>query len=95
MFGSIAYFVNHNMFIGVHENNVILRLSEKDRKEILTTDDEVVPFEPMSGRVMKEYVTIPESIYGNIEEFRKWLNRSYRYAASLKPKETKQRKGIN
>lgn len=95
MFSSIAYFVNHNMFIGVHENNMILRLSEKDRKEILITHDEVAPFEPMPGRVMKEYVSLPKSIYGNIEEFRKWLNRSYRYAASLKPKEPKQRKRKN
>jgi TfoX/Sxy family transcriptional regulator of competence genes len=92
MFGSIAYFVNHNMFIGVHEDNMILRLSEKDRKEMLSTHDEVAPFEPMPGRVMKEYVTFPESVYGNIEDFRKWLNRSYRYTASLKPKVAKQRK---
>jgi TfoX/Sxy family transcriptional regulator of competence genes len=92
MFGSIAYFVNHNMFIGALGDNIILRLSEKDRKEILTTHDEVAPFEPMPGRVMKEYVSLPESIYGNIEHFRKWLNRSYRYAESLKPKVPKQRK---
>ena len=92
MFGSIAYFVNNNMFICVFENNIILRLSERDRKEILTTHDEVAPFEPMPGRVMKEYVTLPESIFGNIEHFRKWLNQSYRYASSLKPKEPKQTK---
>ena len=80
------------MFICLFEDNIILRLSEKDRREILTTNDEVAPFEPMPGRVMKEYVTLPESIYGNIEDFRKWLNRSYRFAGSLKPKEPKQRK---
>ena len=92
MFGSVAYFVNNNMFICVFEDNIILRLSEKDRKEILSINDEVSPFEPMPGRIMKEYVTLPESVYGNIEDFRKWLNRSYRYAASLKPKEPKKTK---
>jgi len=92
MFGSIAYFVNHNMFIGALGDNIILRLSEKDRREILATHDEVSPFEPLPGRVMKEYVTLPESVYGNVEHFRRWLNRSYRYVSSLQTKVPKKRK---
>jgi len=89
MFGAPTYFVNNNMFVGIHQDTIILRLSEKDREEILSTNDEVTPFEPMEGRVMKEYIALPESVYGNPEDFRKWLNRSYRYALSLKPKPAK------
>ncbi|MBM3148999.1 MAG: TfoX/Sxy family protein, partial [Chloroflexi bacterium] len=89
MFGSPTYFINNNMFVGIHQDTIILRLSEKDREEILSTNDEAAPFEPMEGRIMKEYIALPESIYGNMDEFRKWLNRSYQYALLLKPKAAK------
>jgi TfoX/Sxy family transcriptional regulator of competence genes len=86
MFGASTYFVNGNMFAGIHEDTIILRLSEEDRREIASLHDDVTPFEPMAGRVMKEYVTLPESVYSQPETFRKWLTRSYQYALSLKPK---------
>ncbi len=61
MFGSVTFFVNNNMFAGVHEDNVILRLSEADRQEIFSNYDEVTQFTPM-GRVMKEYAALRENI---------------------------------
>jgi TfoX/Sxy family transcriptional regulator of competence genes len=63
MFGSPAYFVNSNMFTGVFQDDIFIRLSEQDRSEITASNDEVVPFEPMEGRIMKEYVVLPESLY--------------------------------
>ena len=89
MFGCNAYFVNGNMFTGTFEDSIILRLSEVDRLEITKTFDEVRPFEPVTGRPMKEYVTLPESVYEQTDIFRMWLRRSYEYASSLKPKEKK------
>lgn len=86
MFGASTFFVNGNMFAGIHEDTIILRLSEADRRQIISQYDEVKLFEPMPGRFMKEYVTLPESVYHQPDVFRKWLERSYRYAASLKPK---------
>jgi len=93
MFGSPTYFVNNNMFAGIHQDTIIIRLPEQDRQEILSTYDEAAPFEPMPSRIMKEYIALPESVYGDADVLQEWLNRSYRYALSLKPKETKQRKG--
>jgi TfoX/Sxy family transcriptional regulator of competence genes len=93
MFGAPTYFVNNNMFAGIHQDTIILRLSEKDRQEILSANDEAAPFEPMEGRIMKEYIALPESVFGNPDEFRQWLNRSYRYALSLKPKAAKAPRG--
>jgi TfoX/Sxy family transcriptional regulator of competence genes len=87
MFGASTYFVNGNMFAGIHENTIILRLSEKDRQEIMKEFDEVRPFEQMAGRPMKEYVTLPEPVYNHPDVFQKWLRRSFEYASSLKPKE--------
>lgn len=86
MFGASTYFVNGNMFVGIHEDRLILRLSEADRREIQSLYDDVTPFEPVEGRIMKEYVTLPESVYGQPDTLKKWLNRSYQYAQSLKPK---------
>jgi TfoX/Sxy family transcriptional regulator of competence genes len=92
MFGSPTFFVNNNMFAGVHEDTVILRLSEKDRQDVFREYDEVRPFTPMAGRPMKEYGAFPESVAANASIFREWLERSYRYAASLKPKEPRRAK---
>jgi len=91
MFGSPAYFVNSNMFTGVFQDDIFIRLSEKDRSEITGLNDEVVPFEPMEGRIMKEYVVLPESLYSHREEFEKWLSHSYQYASGLPPKKGKKK----
>jgi len=76
MFGCPVYFVNNNMFIGVFQDDIFIRLSESDREEILSTYDEATQFEPMKGRKMKEYIVLPESLYNDPEKFEEWLNRS-------------------
>lgn len=92
MFGSPVHFVNGNMFAAVHQDSLFVRLSEADRKELLSSNDEAALFEPMEGRKMREYVVIPDSIYNDPTEFPVWLNRGYEYVASLPPKEPKRRK---
>jgi TfoX/Sxy family transcriptional regulator of competence genes len=88
MFGSPCYFMRSNMFAGVHENTVIIRLPEDDRKEIYSRYKEVLPFTPM-GRVMKEYAALPVSICRDAAIFKCWLERSFQYASSLPPKVAK------
>ncbi len=92
MFGAPTFFINNNMFVGVHEDTVIIRLSEGDRKDIFSLYSDVSPFVPMEGRVMKEYAALPESICSKAEIFKEWLNRSYQYAVSLPPKEKKHKR---
>jgi len=58
MFGSVAGFVNGNMFMGLHGSALFVRLTEEDRAELLEADGASV-FEPMKGRPMKEYVLVP------------------------------------
>ena len=91
MFGSSTFFVNNNMFAGVHEDNVIIRLSEADRQEIYSKYDEVAPFTPM-GRPMREYAALPESVSADRAILSEWLDRSYRYTTALPLKERKPRK---
>ena len=94
MFGCPVYFVNNNMFAGVHGDSIMLRFSVDDRKEMLETCDEAAPFEPMEGRIMKEYIELPESFFDDKASFDEWLDRSYRFVSSLLPKKKKKKKKV-
>jgi TfoX/Sxy family transcriptional regulator of competence genes len=91
MFGYPVYFINNNMFIGVHQDDLFLRLASEDREEILASYEGIRPFEPMPGRIMKEYVAIPEPLYRNKEIFTELLAKSIQYVSSLPPKEKKKK----
>ncbi len=43
------------------------------------------------GVVMKEYVAVPDSLFRNTSELKKYLATSYDYVATLKPKATKKK----
>jgi TfoX/Sxy family transcriptional regulator of competence genes len=87
MFGFPAGFVNGNMFGGLFETHMVLRLAEADRRSI-TAEHGAAPFEPM-GRPMTGYVTVPPGILREPSRVREWLGRAFEYAASLPPKEKK------
>jgi TfoX/Sxy family transcriptional regulator of competence genes len=87
MFGFPAGFVNGNMFGGLFENDVVLRLGESDRQTI-TAQHGAEAFQPM-GRPMTGYVTVPASIRGEPARLREWVKRAFDYGASLPPKEKK------
>lgn len=89
MFGCPVFFANDNMLTGVFENDIFIRLSEKDRNKIISEYDEVIPFEPLKGRIMKECVVLPDHLYNDPEKFRELLNLSYNYVSTLPPKKTK------
>jgi TfoX/Sxy family transcriptional regulator of competence genes len=86
MFGYPAYFINNNMFICAFQDSLIIRLSEKDKARVLKQYKNVTEFEPIPGRVMKEYVAIPESLYRDKTAFPKILNMSVEYVSGLPPK---------
>jgi TfoX/Sxy family transcriptional regulator of competence genes len=92
MFGSPVYMINRNMFAGVHQDNIFIRLSEDDRKTILSKVSGVAQFEPVKGHIMKEYITLPESLYQDAQMLQQWLKRSAAYVASLPPKASKKKK---
>ena len=87
MFGYPAGFVNGNMFGGLWQDRVVLRLADADR-ERLSKDHGAEPFEPM-GRAMKGYVTVPSAIHGDANQLREWLQRAFEFGASLPAKEKK------
>lgn len=91
MFGAPVYTANGNMFAGIHGDSIFVRLSEPDRKEIAAKYKAVKPFELVKGHLMKEYVTLPESVYKEKKAFQEWLKRAHENALSLAPKEPKRR----
>jgi TfoX/Sxy family transcriptional regulator of competence genes len=92
MFGHEVYRVNGNMFAGVFESSIWMRLSPQDQAEFTGKYKDARQFEPMAGRPMKDYVVIPESVLGDEEAVGKWMKRSYDYTASLPEKKPKPKK---
>jgi TfoX/Sxy family transcriptional regulator of competence genes len=95
MFGSPTFFVNDNIFAGVHQNTAILRLSDTDRAALYAAHKEAGPFTPMPGRPMKEYAALPESLCKNTAVFKDFLERSFKYARTLSPRPARRKKKSN
>lgn len=91
MFGYPCAFVNGNMFVGLHEDNLILRLSEADREAFIETHGTRL-FEPFPGRVMREYAVVPPALRTDAAALGDWIGRSLAYASALPPKAKKPRK---
>ena len=85
MFGYPAAFANGNLFIGLHQNDFIMRLSKEDRARFSAEYGERI-FEPMKGRPMREYVRLPEELLTDAGKRRPWIKRSLQYAEGIKPK---------
>jgi TfoX/Sxy family transcriptional regulator of competence genes len=77
--------VNGNMFTGLHQENLVVRLAEEDRQTLVNQKGAEI-FAPFPGRLMKEYVSLPPAIIENAKELRGWLRRSLEYAAALPAK---------
>jgi len=88
MFGYPAGFVNGNMFMGIFQESMIVRLAEPSREQLLKLDGAKI-FEPMPGRSMKEYVVVPPAIIKDKEKLRFWTAKALEYGLSLKPKPAK------
>lgn len=91
MFGNVAGFLNGNMFMGLFGADLLVRLSEADRAEILQEDGTSI-FEPMAGRPMKEYVAIPRSWRAEPDRVRDWIARSVAWVGEMPEKVPKKKK---
>jgi TfoX/Sxy family transcriptional regulator of competence genes len=90
MFGYPCAFVNGNMFCGLHQENLVVRLPEEERNTLIEKDGAHI-FAPFPGRIMKEYVSMPDALIADAGRLRSWLMRSLEYAAALPAKGTGKR----
>lgn len=86
MFGYPCAFACDNMFIGLHQESMLMRLPDADRERFLAEEKSEI-FAPFPGRPMREYVVVPhEMIRKHRNELERWIRRSLEYACSLPPK---------
>lgn len=63
------------MFAGLHENKVVLRLGDEDR-EGLIRDHRAKAFEPLPGRVMKDWLVLPARVTRDRSGLASWVERA-------------------
>jgi len=85
MFGYPCAFVNGNMFTGLFQDEMFLRLSDEDRAAIRKQYDTSL-FEPMTGRLMRQYVLVPHYVLKSPRLLRTWLTKGMEHAKALPPK---------
>ena len=82
--------LNGNMFTLLHQSKLAIRLPEDEREKFLKKYKTTL-FEAY-GTVMKEYVAVPDNLLEKAQELKKYLDLSYDYAKTLKPKPTAKKK---
>ena len=90
MFGYPCAFCNGHLFVGLHQENMVLKLDDDDRDEFFKKYRSR-PFEPMAGRIMREYVMLPQEVIASDKPMKEWLQRSLAYVKSLPPKIAKKK----
>jgi TfoX/Sxy family transcriptional regulator of competence genes len=86
MFGYPSAFVGGNLFAGLHQESVIVRLNESERAAAIAEQGACM-FEPMPGRAMREYIVLPDHALKGRGNLAVWLQRALDYVASLPSKE--------
>lgn len=95
MFGFPAAFVNGNLFMSLHQDHLVLRLPEGPAQELL----EILGgerFEPVPGRAMTGYYTVPASMTGapdGVDGLQPWVTKAFEHAAGLPPKAPSPKRG--
>jgi len=79
--------LNGNMFSYLHSSGSVALRLPKDERERFLEKYKATLFEAY-GIVQKEYVKVPDELLENTEELRKYLQISYAYVGTLKPKPT-------
>ena len=83
--------VNGHMFSHLSKTGTFgLRLPQEEREAFLQNYNTTL-YESY-GAIMKEYVTVPDDLLQNTAELQPYLDLSYAYTRSLKPKATKKKK---
>jgi TfoX/Sxy family transcriptional regulator of competence genes len=81
--------LNGSMFTLLHPSRLAIRLPD-DRREKFLKKFKTSWFEAY-GALMREYVAVPDSLLEDTKELRKYLDLSFEYAKTLKPKPTQKK----
>jgi TfoX/Sxy family transcriptional regulator of competence genes len=81
MFGGLAFILNGNMSVGVHGNELIVRIEPAETEEALKEPG--VRIFDITGRPMKGWLLVASGTVSKQRALSKWVSRSVSYAASL------------
>jgi TfoX/Sxy family transcriptional regulator of competence genes len=84
MFGCPCAFVNGNMFFGVYQDQLFLRM-DNEQREHFSQIFAIKPFSPM-GKVMKAYISIPPEIVNEQKKLLTLVKNALINAQELPPK---------
>ena len=84
MFGNLAAFVNGNMFAGLYGEDLFVRLPEPESAKVRKQGGR--DFEPMPGRAMKGYVTVPSGWGRKPEAAKGWIGIALELTSLMPPK---------
>jgi TfoX/Sxy family transcriptional regulator of competence genes len=84
MFGNLAAFVNGNMFAGLFGEDLFVRLSDDDSAKVRKQGGR--DFEPMPGRAMKGYVTVPSTWRSKPDAAKGWIKSALERTRQMPPK---------
>jgi TfoX/Sxy family transcriptional regulator of competence genes len=84
MFGGLAFLINGNMSVGVHSNELIVRIAP-DETDALLREKGVRVFD-ITGRPMKGWLLVAGSELKDDASLAKWARRGADYASSLPSK---------
>ncbi len=90
MFGCPCFFWGGNMFAGIHQENLFVRLGDDERAALLALPG-AQRFEPMPDRPMREYACVPPAMLADRPALEAWLAGSLAYVRTLPPKQKKPR----
>lgn len=84
MFGYPAGFANGYMFTGLYEDRWIVRLAPDGIEELAAVGGEA--FEPMPGRPMRGYLSLPAAIVDDDAALEPWIDRALAHVLAMAPK---------
>jgi len=89
MFGGVAAKVSGQMFAGLFARGAVVKISPADQQAALAIDGAEM-FDPMgNGRIMRDTVFLPESVFVERDELRGWLAKALSYTAGLAAKKAR------
>ena len=85
MFGYPALFVGGNLVTGLFAESWMIRLPDDDRAALLALPG-AGPFEPMAGKPMKGYATLPVEVVADDGRLDAWIERAIAFGRTLPAK---------
>jgi TfoX/Sxy family transcriptional regulator of competence genes len=85
MFGYPALFVGGNLVTGLFAQRWMIRLPDADREALLALPG-ASPFEPMAGKPMKGYATLPDDVVADDAALDEWVARAIAFGQTLPAK---------